>query len=404
MSFRRISVAALPLLFAAGVLAGERAQTSGARKVEGEEKKAEMPTPEAEAQRVTIFDKLLRNRQFDVLRSGNSLGGAIEVPVPSGPSQNTPMLDPKAQKRILEELERRKNWLVEPGSTTPRGLEKPTDPSKEIPDFSRDRGRPKVRTRQEVANEEAAGGDADAADPNDPLAPRGRSQKGRRTERDSGSDSSDAANGRPDDRLGERKSLVDSVKDPKAGSWDRDPSSVSGVEKNASWFQFGPVGGTSGKSESSSSSESPLTAGARGAAVQEFINPNADPSTARFSAGQSVEPARSFDPTVAPALPFVPRDDGAASRPDSFFSGPPGPSSASPLPGGFGSIGAGGFGNPNASAAAGAFNAFGGSSSTASGFNSLVAPLSNPEPLSAPKTPIFTPRPAILVIEPPKPF
>lgn len=405
MSFRRIPVAALPLLFAVGVWAGERAQTSGARKAEGEPKKVEIPTPEAEAQRVTVFDRLLRNRQFDVLRSGNSLGGAIDIPMPSGPSQNTPMLDPKAQKRILEELDRRKNWLVEPGSTTPRGLEKPTDPSKEIPDFSRERGRTRVRTRQEVANDEAAG-DVENDSGVDSVSGRSRGQKGRRSERDSDSDSSGMASGRLEDRSSERKSLADVVRDPQSGSWDRDRGSVSGVgvEKDSGWFQFGPVGNAIPKGPSA---ESAFAGTGRAASVQEFINPNADPSAGKFGGTGSLEAGPSFDPTVAPSLPFVPRDDGAVARSESFSGASPGASSPSlNLPGGFGSAGAGSFGgaSPSSGGVPGAFNAFGSPSSASSGFNSFVAPLSNPEPLLAPKAPVFTPRPAILVIEPPKVF
>lgn len=93
------------------------------------------------------MNKLLRNRQFDVFRAGNSLGGAIDVSLPT-PSTGIPSLDPKAQQRLLEEYDRKKNWLAEPGSVKPREVDKSDRiesgkraEADEIPNFSRERGR-----------------------------------------------------------------------------------------------------------------------------------------------------------------------------------------------------------------------------------------------------------------------
>ena len=71
--------------------AGDKAQTSGAIRTD------EVPGSrlQSEAERVGTMNKLLRNRQFDVFRAGNSLGGAIDVSLPA-PSKPIPNLDPKA--------------------------------------------------------------------------------------------------------------------------------------------------------------------------------------------------------------------------------------------------------------------------------------------------------------------
>jgi hypothetical protein len=108
MSFRRVSLAVVPLLIAISATAGERAQTSGARRPEGEEKKEQVLPPEAEAKRASAWEKLLRNRQFDVLRSGNSLQGAIDLPLPMPQTQNAPIMDPKTQKRFRNKFKKNK--------------------------------------------------------------------------------------------------------------------------------------------------------------------------------------------------------------------------------------------------------------------------------------------------------
>jgi hypothetical protein len=61
------------------ILAGDKAQTSGALRPE----EGAGYRPQSEAERVGTMNKLLRNRQFDVFRAGNSLGGAIDVSLPT---------------------------------------------------------------------------------------------------------------------------------------------------------------------------------------------------------------------------------------------------------------------------------------------------------------------------------
>jgi len=123
--------------------AGEKAQTSGAVRTE----EVSAGRPPSEAERVGTMNKLLRNRRFDVLRSGNSLGGAIDVSLPT-PSVSVPNLDPKAQQRLLEEYDRKKNWLAEPGAVKPREVNKADQMESgksakedDVPNFSRERGR-----------------------------------------------------------------------------------------------------------------------------------------------------------------------------------------------------------------------------------------------------------------------
>jgi hypothetical protein len=400
MSFRRVSLAVVPLLIAFAASAGERAQTSGARRPEGEEKKEQVLPPEAEAKRATAWEKLLRNRQFDVLRSGNSLQGSIDLPMPLPPSQGAPIMDPKTQKRILEEIDRRKNWLVEPGSTTPRGMEKPTDPSSEIPDFSRNRGR--FRSRREVADETAAGGkDGKSADGLSGKGLRdGKSKKG-------SSDEEDSAAGAKDEFVGREKLdriLSQSERSGQSKDLDRDRAADKilglGTDRGQGWFQFNSGGSSTASSDSASGSG---FGGASAGAAAEFLNPYSDPSvSARLPGGASSEPARSFDPTVAPALPFIPRDDGAIAGNASAFGGAAA-APASP----FGSPSQGGTAAP---AGFGAFNSFSSPAASGggrSGFFSQAQGSGLSSGLEAPaasRTPVFVPRPAVLVVEPPKPF
>lgn len=402
MSFRRVSLAVVPLLIAFSAAAGERAQTSGARRPEGEEKKEQVLPPEAEAKRASAWEKLLRNRQFDVLRSGNSLQGAIDLPLPMPPTQNAPIMDPKTQKRILEEIDRRKNWLVEPGSTTPRGMEKPTDPANDIPDFSRNRGR--FRSRREVADEAAAGGKDDKSV--DGLSGRGlRDGKSRKNSSDD-RDSAEASNEEVVGREKLDKILSESERSGQSRDLDQDRAGNRilglGSDRGQGWFRFNSGGSSAGSPDSASG---PGLGGASAGTAAEFLNPYSDPSvSARLPGGSSSEPAKSFDPTVAPPLPFIPRDDGAlAGNPSAFGGGGAAAAPSSP----FGSPSQGG---PAAPAGFGAFNSFGGPSGSGagrSGFFSqapgsgLSTGLESP---AAPRSPAFVPRPAVLVVEPPKPF
>ncbi len=376
MIFRRTHASFLALVAAASALAGERAQTSGARRQEGE-KKEEIPTAQTEGERVGLMNRLLRNRQFDVLKSGNSLGGAIEVPMSVPSASSAPMMDPKAQKRILDELERRKNWLVEPGSTTPRELEKTGDPSKDIPDFGRDRN--KTRSRRDVENDTAGQGRDLDGRPGSKLA--GRDDKSRRRVGDSEERTQDLRDdaGRPD-RLEE--SLTLAARD--AVRLDRESKITGTGERSQTWFEFGSSRSGSGR-EPGAGQEPSFQAGG-GLATKEFLNPYVDPSASKGLGDGFSDPSRRLDPTATPSLPFVVRDDAPLGRSESFGTGlglPSGGASASGFSGGFGA-----FGPAPASASQ----------------SSFLAPISNPEPLSAPKSSGFTPRPAVLTVEPPRVF
>jgi len=78
-------VAGLALLPALG---GDKAQTSGALRTD----EISGSRLQSEAERVGAMNKLLRNRQFDVFRAGNSLGGAIDVPLPNPSAATIPSL------------------------------------------------------------------------------------------------------------------------------------------------------------------------------------------------------------------------------------------------------------------------------------------------------------------------
>jgi len=400
MSFRRVSLAVVPLLIAFSATAGERAQTSGARRPEGEEKKEQVLPPEAEAKRASAWEKLLRNRQFDVLRSGNSLQGAIDLPMPMPPTQTGPIMDPKTQKRILEEIDRRKNWLVEPGSTTPRGMEKPTDPATDIPDFSRNRGR--FRSRREVADETAAGGKDDKSV--DSLSGRGlrdgKSKKNTSGDEDSTARANDEVIGR--EKLDKILSQSERSGQSKDLDQDRAGNKILGVgsDRGQGWFQFNSGGSSTALSDSASGSG---FGGASAGRAAEFLNPYSDPSvSARLPGGSSSEPAKSFDPTVAPPLPFIPRDDGVIAGNASAFGGP----AAAPS----NPFGAPSQGGPAAPAGFGAFNSFGNPAASGAGRSGLFSQApgsglsSGLESPAAPRSPAFVPRPAVLVVEPPKPF
>jgi len=374
MNFRRTKASVLTLLVVTGALAGERAQTSGARRADGE-KKEEIPTAQAEAERVGVMNRLLRNRQFDVLRSGNSLGGAIEIPMQMPAPSSAPVMDPKSQKRILDELDRRKNWLVEPGSTTPRELEKSVDPSRDTPDFSRDRNRP--RSRREIDSDpDTSGRDMEGRAGSRLSA---REAKDRRRPGDSEERTKDLREdaGRPD-RLEESLTLSarDSVR------LERDSQITGTGGRPQSWFQFG-----TGRGDSASSGQDISAHAGGGFGTKEFLNPNSDPGAAKAFGGGVSDPGGRFDPTVVPALPFSVRDDAPFARSDTFAA-------PAALPG----SGAGsGFGT------SAGFGAFGGGPA-ASARPAFLGPISTPDPVPAARAPVFEPRPAVLSVGPPKVF
>jgi hypothetical protein len=101
----------------------ERAQVSGVRRA-GETALSGASTNQPTDGRANgVVDDLMRSRRFDLFKPNNSLGGVVDVPF-STPNQSSPILDPKTQQRLLEEIDRRQNWLVTPPATSPQDLEK----------------------------------------------------------------------------------------------------------------------------------------------------------------------------------------------------------------------------------------------------------------------------------------
>lgn len=349
------------VMLAASAAAGERAQTSGARKTGDEEKKASPPPTEAE--RVSLLNRILRDRQFDIFKS--SVGGAIDAPIPS-PSSSAPIIDPKTQKRLLEEVDRKKNWLVEPGNTTPRELERVADPNA-VPDFSRDRSRystyadpdkqpefstksgrklPGVREESDMGNRSGAGKQSEPGniDLRESLSDESHSES---TSKDYYSADWGTGRGSKDDSLGSRSGTTERL----AGTFDfgggrtvNDFGTAIGSDSTS----FGSVGG-----------------------AKEFLNPFSDPSKAQALGNDPFsDPGQRLDPTVSPQSAFGIRDD-AFAKIESLAPA----AAAAPAAAGFG-----GFGVQAPSVGAG-INSF------------LNTPA--PEPARA-QQPTFVPRPAVL--------
>lgn len=370
--------------------AGEKAQTSGA--VRPEEVSAGRPPSEAE--RVGTMNKLLRNRQFDVLRSGNSLGGAIDVSLPA-PSVGVPHLDPKAQQRLLEEYDRKKNWLAEPGAVKPREVNKvdPIESGKttkedEIPNFSRERGRSR-RSRNDSGQKADFEEGTEIQAKKTGKTPKLDAEDARSEVRSEGRSSRNASeewarrDGQSKDPA--RSRSISEILSPEADH--RTWFSGNKAESSGGTFSFNTPGMRSG----------PATDGLTGTtgpgAGLGFVSPApANPSSNPLInpvvppggiSGADGDPGRRFDPTVAPGSPF--------SSPDAGFFGKSGASSSSP------------------SASDGVFGAFGsGSGGAGRGLEGSVRSL-----FTAPSsdfgsqirsTPSFTPRPAVLSFPQSGPF
>lgn len=360
----------------APVWAGDKAQTSGAVRAD------EVPGSrlQSEAERVGTMNKLLRNRQFDVFRAGNSLGGAIDVSLPA-PSKPIPNLDPKAQQRLMDEYDRKKNWLVEPGSVKPREVEKademdavkPTDDD-DIPNFSRERGRSR-RSRSESAQR------SDFED----SEPEGKSKGSRKDSRMASDDA------RAESRSAQRSAQEAIRKVDASGSESGQTKTISEIlapeADHRNWFKPSPAGESSGtftfkgapsrpgsglgEGFSSSSSSSAARAGTSSV-------PTGTPDLlATPSAGFDGDPGRRFDPTVAPGSAF---STSAASDSGFFPKSGAGASSVS-SDSGFGAFGSG---------AGGAGRGLEGS------VRSLFTAPSSDSGSSIRSSPVFTPRPAVL--------
>lgn len=334
------------------------------------------------------MNKLLRNRQFDVFRAGNSLGGAIDVSLPA-PSKPIPNLDPKAQQRLLEEYDRKKNWLAEPGSVKPREVEKADEiesgkpsPDDDIPNFSRERGRSR-RSRGEAAQRS----DFEADEPQSKGKPR---RESRLASEDSRSDARTAPQGRQEsagriDPTGAEASKSRTISEVLAADADH---------KN--WFKAPTASDSAGSFGFNSAGSRPGTgfegfSGTAAAASRAGVNP-ATPSAPDLlgspATGFESDPGRRFDPTVAPGSAF---SQTTTSDPGVF------PKSGAA---------AGAFSAAPAASEAG-FGAFGRSGGTR-GLEGSVrsmfgSPAGDSSPSFRPSTP-FTPRPAVLTFPKSGPF
>lgn len=364
-------LACLPL---ATAVAGDKAQTSGALRPD----EASGSRLQSEAERVGTMNKLLRNRQFDVFRAGNSLGGAIDVSLPT-PSTPIPNLDPKAQQRLIDEYDRKKNWLAEPGAVRPREIDKVDEAGSgkragddDIPNFSRERGRSR-RSRDDTAQDsDFENGRSDASTPSrktsrlasDEGRPEGRSVRNPVTspERRDASSRESA----PDRSIAEilapeadhRTWFTPNKTDASGGTFSfKGPASQSASGGAGSGFEgfSAPAGPAAGSGLANAASANPL------------VNPVAPPS------GFDGDPGRRFDPTVAPGSAFSTPDAG-------FFPKSGLGTSPSASDGGFGAFGNGGAGR-------------GLDNSVRSLFS---APASSEASSALRSAPSFTPRPAVL--------
>jgi hypothetical protein len=371
-------LACLPLVVA---MAGDKAQTSGALRPD-EVSGARL---QSEAERVGTMNKLLRNRQFDVFRAGNSLGGAIDVSLPT-PSTPIPNLDPKAQQRLIEEYDRKKNWLAEPGAIRPREVDTvDTDRrskqsgDENIPNFSRERGRSR-RSRDDSAQnsdfDDNRSGEAVSSRrvsrlSSDDVRNDGRSP---RTERDSNSR----------DLAGIEAVSTRSISEILAPEAD-----------HRTWFRANPTY-SSGSGTEGTFSFKGTASGVAGGGPDGFAGPPGSPSGATLGNAASIsplvdpvgpppgfdgDPGRRFDPTVAPGSAFSAPDSGGFPR--SAF----GPAAANPGGGG-GSFGGGSAGRGFEGSVKSFFSAPAGSDA-ASAIRS---------------SPSFTPRPAVLSFPQQGPF
>ena len=362
---------------------GDKAQTSGAVRSD------EVPGSrlQSEAERVGTMNKLLRNRQFDVFRAGNSLGGAIDVSLPA-PTTPIPTLDPKAQQRLMDEYDRKKNWLVEPGSVKPREVEKadeidevPSTGDDDIPNFSRERGRSR-RSRSESAQRS----DFEEAEPE------GKPKNGRKESRLAADD------GRSDTRSARRDSQDQGRRiDPAVSDAGRNRAISEILAPDAdhkNWFRASPSGESSGTfsfnaapsrsgTGTGSGFEGFSSSASSSAAARAGIDPLPTGSTdltAAPSGGFDGDPGRRFDPTVAPGSAF--------------------PTASTPSDSGLFPKSGGGPGSTSSDSGFGAFGAGGGSGGIGRGLDGSVrslftAPSADSGSLNR-SSPSFAPRPAVL--------
>lgn len=358
-------------VLAVSATAGERAQSSGARKTEEAEVKKN--APESEAERVSLWNRILKDRQFDIFKS--SLGGAKDPLMPA-PTPTSPMMDPKMQKRLLEDLDRKKNWLVEPGSSTPRDFEKQNDPNA-IPDFSRDRGQSPRNRDEKEPPDFSRGASRRSTDAKLEINDRDRSD--RRDQSDLGS--LDAKNRRDDFS---RKDNESDAKELDASGWGGNKGRAFGDQQAASPRLTGTfdIGGGGRSHDFGTGIAADIKAFSTSSGGREFLNPFSDPSkTQSLGSDPFVDPGQRFDPSALPQSSFGMRDDGFV-KPEAFS-----PAAAA------------------VSAAGASVNAFGAEGQAAGGGIKALftSPVANPV-LQAPQQPAFVPRPAVLDFPTSKPF
>ena len=358
------------------VLAEEKAQVSGARRSDDEVKKA-IPTAQTEAERVGLMNKLLRNRQFDVFKSGNSLSGAIEAPMPI-PQVSAPRLDPKIQKRLIDELDRRRNWLQDSVSRGDKEANKAMT-GEAIPDFSRDKNRSQLSKdddKKNGADSIAAGKKAllKQSERNDAMQKEVTKQEGGIKEtRETPITSENLA-----DKL--TAAARESV-----GS-DQANRGSSAPESQMVWFQFGVGRGDSATrpaSQTAANYSDPT-------GLKEFRSPNEDPAFSKNLREGFAGPANRFDPTLQPTQVFSARETLTGTLSEGFASSPATATTAlssGAVSSGFGSFGAG-------SALVVPKPSFLPSVNSASSISTVPT-------ISAP---VFAPRPAILSVGQPKIF
>ena len=366
--------------------AGEKAQTSGAVRTE----EVSAGRPPSEAERVGTMNKLLRNRQFDVLRSGNSLGGAIDVSLPT-PSVSVPNLDPKAQQRLLEEYDRKKNWLAEPGAVKPREVNK-TDQMEsgksakedDVPNFSRERGRSR-RSRNDSGPKADFEDGSETAAKKTSKASKLDTEETRSDARPSRNESDELVRRDGLSKDSDRSKSIAEILAPEADH--RTWFSGNKTETSGGTFSFNSPAMRSGSAaEGFSGTTGPGTVSGFAnpatstSSSNPLINPVAPPTGI---SGMDGDPGRRFDPTVAPSSPF--------GSPDAGFFGKSGASSSSASDGGFGAFGSGGAGG-------GAGRGLEGS------VRSLFTAPSSDVGSAIRSAPSFTPRPAVLSFPQSGPF
>ena len=358
------------------VLAEEKAQVSGARRSDDEIKKS-IPTGQTEAERVGLMNKLLRNRQFDVFKSGNSLSGAIEAPMPI-PQASVPSLDPKIQKRLIDELDRRRNWLRESVSGGDKEANKATA-GEVIPDFSRDKNRSQLSKdddKKKEADSIAAGKKAllKQSEGNDAIQNEVTKQEGGTKEtRETPITSENLA-----DKL--TAAARESIRSYQANRESSPP------ESQMVWFQFG-VGRGDSATRQAGETTSNFSESAR---LKEFRSPNEDPAFSKNLKEGFERQANRFDPTLQPAQAFSARDTLSGTRSEGFGSSPTTPTTA--LSSGVASSGFGSFGASSALVV------------PKTSFLPSVSPASSISTVPPISAPVFAPRPAILSVGQPKIF